>query len=167
MRRIKPYKSRRDTLLDNKRMLDFMALGSDKPPQEFATRIPPPPTPRKPREASESESNVNQDIRDWTRTQPNVVLYRNSRGSVQLPNGGYLTYGVGPNGASDWIGYQTVIVTEDMVGRSIACFIAIEAKRFGKSPTPAQQDFIAEVRDAGGKAGVVHSAEELARILGE
>ena len=51
-------------------------------------------------------------------------MYRNSRGAVKLPNGGMLTYGVGPNGGSDWLGYQSVLVTEDMVGRTIAVFVA-------------------------------------------
>lgn len=165
MSRIKPYKSRRDTLLDNKRMLDFMALASDKPKQEFLTRIPPLPKPRVKSDAI-SEADVNTDIREWAKSQPLVVLYRNSRGSVQLENGGVIRYGVGPNGGSDWLGYQSVIVTEDMVGRTIAVFIAIEAKRPGKYGTTTQDEFCAEVREAGGKAGVVHSVEELARILG-
>ena len=166
MSRIKPYKSRRETLLDNKRMLDFMALGSDKPPQEFLTRIPPPPKPRAKSDAI-SEADVNADIREWAKSQPRVVLYRNSRGSVQLENGGVIRYGVGPNGGSDWLGYQSVLVTEDMVGRTIAVFIAIEAKRPGKYGTTPQDEFCAEVREAGGRAGVVHSTEELARVLGE
>ncbi len=166
MSRVKAYKTRRETLLDNKRMLDFMALASDKPPEEFHTRIPDPPKPRVKSDAI-SESNVNDDIRAWTKTQPLVVLYRNSRGAVKLPNGGMLTYGVGPNGGSDWLGYQSVLVTEDMVGRTIAVFVAIEAKRPGKYGTDAQDEFCEEVRQAGGKAGVVHSVEELARILGD
>ena len=33
MSRVKAYKTRRETLLDNKRMLDFMALATDKPPE--------------------------------------------------------------------------------------------------------------------------------------
>lgn len=147
-------------------MLDFMALASDKPPHDFHTRIPDPPKPRVKSDAI-SESNVNDDIRAWSKSQPLVVLYRNNRGSVQLPHGGMLTYGVGPNGASDWIGYQSVLVTEDMLGQTIAVFVAIEAKRPGKSGTDAQDAFCEEVRAAGGKAGVVHSVEELARILGD
>ncbi len=166
MSRVKAYKNRRDTLLDNKRMLDFMALSTDKPPQDFHTRIPDPPKPRV-KSGAISEADVNADIREWSKSQPLVVLYRNNRGSVQLPNGGMLTYGVGPNGASDWIGYQSVLVTEDMLGQTIAVFVAIEAKRPGKYGTDAQDEFCEEVRQAGGKAGVVHSVEELARILGE
>lgn len=166
MSRIKAYKTRRETLLDNKRMLDFMALATDKPATEFHTRIPDPPKPRVKTDAI-SESDVNNDIRAWTKQQPLVVLYRNSRGSVQLENGGRLTYGVGPNGGSDWLGYQSVLVTEDMVGRTIAVFVAIEAKRPGKYGTDAQDRFCEEVRQAGGKVGVVHSVEELARVLGE
>ena len=147
-------------------MLDFMALATDKPPEEFHTHIPAPPKPRVKSDAV-SEANVNDDIRKWAKSQPAVVLYRNSRGSVQLENGGVIRYGVGPNGGSDWLGYQTVTITEDMVGRTIAVFVAIEAKRPGKYGTTAQDEFCAEVREAGGKAGVVHSVEELARILGD
>ena len=147
-------------------MLDFMALASDKPATEFHTRIPDAPKPRVKSDAI-SESDVNNDIRAWTKQQPLVVLYRNSRGSVQLENGGRLTYGVGPNGGSDWLGYQSVLVTEDMLGQTIAVFVAIEAKRPGKYGTDAQDKFCEEVREAGGKANVVHSVEELAAVLGE
>ena len=115
MSRIKAYKTRRQTLLDNKAMLDFMALSTDKPAEEFHTRIPDPPKPRVKSDAI-SEADVNADIREWKKKHHNVQLFRNNVGVVQLENGGMIRYGVGGPGGSDFIGYKTLIITPSMVG---------------------------------------------------
>ena len=48
----------------------------------------------------------------------------------------------------------------------MAVFVAIESKRPGGRVTEAQEEFLRDVTYDGGKAGVVHSVEELARVLG-
>ena len=45
-------------------------------------------------------------------------------------------------------------------------FLAIEVKKPGKKPTTEQLNFIEAIRRHGGIAGVVHSPEELAGLLG-
>ena len=125
---------------------------------------------RKPRAPSQPsllpmERDVNKEIEREARRFDNVKLWRNNRGQVMLPNGGRLTYGVGPNGASDFIGYRRVTITQDMVGRYIAQFLCVESKRPTKRGTDDQLEFIARVENDGGVGGVAHSGEEALRIF--
>lgn len=92
-------------------------------------------------------------------------LYRNNRGAVSLGNGNFMRYGVGPNGAGDWIGWRSVTITPAMVGRRVALFANIEAKSPGRNADPDQSAFIDYVLAAGGIAGVAHSATEALAII--
>ena len=163
MSRLKPFKSKRQTLMDNRAQINFYASAADKTP-DFAIPLPAERKPRAPSDAI-SEADVMHACRRWLEKQPMIELYRNSRGSVILDNGGRLTYGLGPNGASDLIGYRTLTITPDMVGRTIAQFVAIEAKRPGAEARDDQAEFLARIDKAGGVAGVAHSAEELQAII--
>ena len=116
------------------------------------------------REGTQRESVVLDSVRQSVKRMPNVTLYRNSQGAVQLPQG-MLRYGVGPNGASDLIGYVTLTVTPAMVGREVAVFAALEVKAPGKNATPEQAAFIDRIIEAGGVAGVATNANEARRIL--
>lgn len=111
-----------------------------------------------------SEADVNLDIRHAKI--PGLTLYRNNRGQVILPSGGRLTYGVGPNGGSDWIGRYTVRITQEMVGQRFARFVAIEAKApdAGK-PRDDQVAFIDDTIAAGGIAGFVRTLDDLLLIV--
>ena len=159
-------KSRRETLLANKAHLEGLAALTGKPTPKWVTRIPGVRGPRKP-SGSLLERDVAADVRDAVADMPDVTLWRNNRGQVLLPNGGRITYGVGPAGASDFIGYRSLVVTPDMVGQRLAVFCAVETKAPGKALTPAQEQFIERVRAAGGRAGVAHSADDAARVLSD
>ena len=117
------------------------------------------------REGQTPESKVLDQIRDAVRGLDRVKLYRNSRGTVQLPAGGMLRYGVGPNGASDFLGWVSVRVTPEMVGTDVAVFCAIEAKAPKENATPEQSDFLDTVLAAGGIAGVAHCGADAEAIL--
>ncbi len=82
-------------------------------------------------------------------------VFRNQTGKYKLEDGRWLASGL-CDGASDLIGWNTVIVTPDMVGKPVAIFTAVEVKTPG-AKTPAkrleqQQNFITAVRGAGGIA---------------
>jgi hypothetical protein len=91
-------------------------------------------------------------------------LFRNNTGALKDPNGRLVRYGL-CKGSSDLIGYRTVTITPDMVGQQLAVFAAIEVKDRG-APTPEQLHFIAQVKAAGGLAGVARSVADAQAILG-
>jgi hypothetical protein len=91
-------------------------------------------------------------------------LFRNNTGALKDPNGRLVRYGL-CKGSSDLIGYRTVTITPDMVGQQLAVFTAIEVKDRG-APTPEQLHFIAQVKAAGGLAGVARSVADAQAILG-
>lgn len=69
-------------------------------------------------------------------------------------------------GSSDLIGWTTVEITPDMIGKRFAIFTAIEVKvPGGKGPTPQQTNFIEQVRQAGGIAGVARSDSDAIALL--
>ncbi len=81
------------------------------------------------------------------------IVWRNNVGALKDATGRLIRYGL-CEGSSDLIG-----IAPD--GR----MIAMEVKRPGKKPTPAQCMFIDAVRRKGGIAGVATSAAEALHIL--
>lgn len=119
---------------------------------------------------SSREDRVSAEI-DLAHSHGEVRLFRNNVGVlVDRATGRPVAFGLGSKGArplrgtSDKIGYRSVVVSPEMVGRRVAVFIAIEEKDLGR-PTPDQLQFIANVQAAGGIAGVAHSAAEAEAIL--
>lgn len=69
-------------------------------------------------------------------------------------------------GSSDLVGWATVTVTPEMIGKTIAVFTAVETKsKYGK-PSAEQVDFIDQVNKCGGYAGVAKLPESIISILG-
>lgn len=97
--------------------------------------------------ATESESELVQRVR-LAVSQLGVRIFRNNVGTLQDKNGKYVRYGLCV-GSSDLIGFS-----KD--GR----FVAIECKTPTGRVKPEQQNFIDQVRKAGGIAGIVRSEEE-------
>lgn len=95
----------------------------------------------------------------------NSRLFRNQVGMYELADGRWLASGIGDKGGSDLIGWTKTVITPDMVGQSVAVFTALEIKQPGKKPKPEQVNFIAQVKLAGGIAGVATSTEEAKQLL--
>lgn len=91
-------------------------------------------------------------------------LLRNNVGTLQDARGNYVKYGLAV-GSSDLIGWTETLITQDMVGRTVAVFTAVEAKLPGKRPTQQQQQFIAAVLKAGGIATVAYSIEDVKHAI--
>lgn len=68
-------------------------------------------------------------------------------------------------GGSDLIGWRTVTIAHGHVGRQVAIFTAIEVKQSGGRVTPEQQNFIDQVRLAGGLSGVAYTPEGAKEII--
>lgn len=86
---------------------------------------------------------------------PGLRLSRNHSGMTRS----FKRYGCFSPGGSDLIGWMRE-------HHGIAQFVAIEVKAPGEKATPEQERFLDDVRRAGGIAGVVHSVEEAAALLG-
>lgn len=111
-----------------------------------------------------TESEIVQKVRAEL-SNGDVRLWRNNVGTLQNEHGHYVTYGLCV-GSSDLIGYQSVIVTPDMVGKRVAIFCALEGKGAkGSRVTDAQKRYLALVRAAGGIAGIFRGVIEARHIL--
>jgi hypothetical protein len=95
-----------------------------------------------------------------------TVLLRNNIGAYRDQRGQFVQYGVGGKGAGDFLGWKTVVITPDMVGKTIAQFVSVEFKRSkGGRVTEKQEAWVGAVNNAGGRAGIVASEDEIAALL--
>ncbi len=62
-------------------------------------------------------------------------------------------------GWPDLVGWESIVITPEMVGKKVALFVAVEAKTKGVRVTDAQQNFINQINAAGGVAEVVCELE--------
>lgn len=102
------------------------------------------------------------------------VLFRNNVGAFKDKAGQWVRYGIANESAamnnhtksSDRVGWTPVTITENMVGKTVAVFTAIEMKKENYKPSgkaqnehfEAQQRFCNTVTRAGGIGGIVRSA---------
>lgn len=96
-------------------------------------------------------------------------IHKNENGAhyVILRNPRFVEYGLHP-GSSDYIGWREVVITPDMVGQTVAIFVAIEAKEEIKGVASKDQlNFLTVIRKAGGIAGLARTPDELHRICGD
>jgi len=92
-----------------------------------------------------------------------LQLFRNNVGSLEDKRGRWVQYGLA-KGSGDLIGYKSVTVTPEMVGKKIAIFVSAEVKRPDKKLTPAQENWMREIRRAGGLADIVYSPDDLSKL---
>lgn len=87
-------------------------------------------------------------------------LWRAGAGDVLIKDAYPIRMGL-ITGGSDLIGWHPMVITQAMVGRRVAVFAAPEVKTdVGGHGSPEQRNFIKVVKEAGGIAGIVRSAEE-------
>lgn len=126
-----------------------------------------------------NETNITRSIQLAVSKLRNVRLFRNNVGmgwagqSNRLPSGEVIIKNPRPlhaglcEGSSDLIGWKTITITPDMVGKEVAVFVAVEVKTEKGRPTDGQLNFIAEVNRSGGVGFVARGADESVRILKE
>lgn len=70
-------------------------------------------------------------------------------------------------GSSDLIGWTTVKITEEMVGREVAVFTAFELKT-GRTRTSTEQlNFVDQIRQKGGISGIIKELSEAKQKISE
>lgn len=126
-----------------------------------------------------SEAGVQTQVR-LTMARLGALLYRNNSGAFVDERGRQVRFGLGNDSAqlnkqiksSDLIGVTPVVITPEMVGRTVGVFTALEVKEPGWHLTPgdqrgqAQLRFINLIRSVGGFAGFVTDPAEVAGIIG-
>lgn len=71
-------------------------------------------------------------------------------------------------GQGDLIGWRSIEITPDMIGQRVAVFLSVECKKESGGRTSVEQKhWIAQVRAAGGIAGVANSPDEATRIVAD
>ena len=99
---------------------------------------------------------------------PTTVLFRNNQGVAKhVAKDGkiyFVKYGVAPGGA-DYLGWSKVVITPEMVGKTVAIFTAIETKQDGKKGIKEQIDFINAVLENGGYAGIATDIQSARKIV--
>jgi hypothetical protein len=95
--------------------------------------------------------------RQWFLVEPGDVVIKNAR-----PIHAGLC-----DGASDLIGWRSVKITEEMVGRSVAIFASIEVKTSTGRLLKSQRAFLEAVERSGGVAIVARSVEDALRGIDE
>lgn len=111
-----------------------------------------------------TEKEIQYEIRKVISQYPNIRLWRNNVGSMTDKNGQMVTFGLCP-GSSDLIGLESVIVTPDMVGKTIARFLAIEVKSEKGKASESQSKFLEMVQSLGGVGILARSSEEVEKNL--
>jgi hypothetical protein len=94
-----------------------------------------------------------------------VKLWRNNCGQMQAKNGQWVRYGIANPGGSDLIGYLPVIITAEHVGRTLAVFVAIEAKSSDGRLRPEQQQFLKVASELGAIVCVAKSEADAEMAL--
>ena len=111
------------------------------------------------------ETNIQQRIRLALGTRDDVRLFRNQVGQLPDPRTGRpVQFGLA-KGSADLVGWKTVTITPDMVGRDVAVFTSLEIKTPKGRATENQQAWMNCVERAGGIAGIARSVEDAAQIL--
>jgi hypothetical protein len=99
------------------------------------------------------------------RLQDGSVLIRSARTvslGIALPSGDPV------NGQSDLAGWTSVVITPEMVGKRVAVFTAIETKRSkGGKISSDQVNFVTQVAEQGGIAGIANSLDAARKIFDE
>jgi hypothetical protein len=85
-------------------------------------------------------------------------------GDVIVRNARPLHAGLGV-GSSDLIGWHSIVIGPEHIGRRLAVFTALEVKAPKGRATEEQEAFVATVERMGGIAGIVRSEEQVRGLL--
>lgn len=112
-----------------------------------------------------AETDLQQRIRLALGTRSDLRLFRNQVGQLPDPRTGRpVQFGLA-RGSADLIGWRTITITPDMVGRQVAVFTSIEVKTERGRVRPEQQAWLGCVQGAGGIAGIARSIQDANDLL--
>jgi hypothetical protein len=80
-------------------------------------------------------------------------------GKVMITNARRVKFGL-VDGSSDLIGWVPITIRQDMLGKQIAAFVAVETKSARGRVQASQQNFVDRVAEAGGVSFIARSTDE-------
>lgn len=129
--------------------------------------------------AAISEHATQAHIRNALASETDALIFRANVGRAwasndarKLPDGSLLLrnprpFSTGlPAGFADLFGFVPVTITADMVGHTLAVFVAVECKSSTGKPRANQTRFVDAVSAAGGRAGFAHTPADALAIVG-
>jgi hypothetical protein len=111
-----------------------------------------------------NETTILQRIRLAVSKVPGVKLFRNNVGGLKDERGRFVTFGLHP-GSADLIGWKSIIITPEMVGRKVAVFVSIECKTESGKVRPDQEQWQLVIQEAGGIACIARGEETALQCL--
>jgi hypothetical protein len=111
-----------------------------------------------------SEAAIQQDIRLALGQCPGIRTFRNNVGAIKDRNNRLVRYGL-VTGSGDLIGWQSVVITEAMVGQRFARFLSVEVKTPTGRLSPEQETWRQAVLKAGGIAVVARSVDDIKFLI--
>ena len=93
-----------------------------------------------------------------------IRVFRNNVGVARFPNWSVVKYGLA-TGSADLIGWRTVTITPDMVGKTVAVFLSVECKAPKGRLTDRQTAWMEAVNRAGGIGIVARSVQDISHLL--
>lgn len=93
-----------------------------------------------------------------------VTLFRNNTGRLPDATGRWVQYGLAV-GSPDLVGWQSVTIGPEHLGRTLAVFVGVEVKQPNGQPSPAQRAFLAALQRAGARCGIARSLDDLSTIV--
>lgn len=112
-----------------------------------------------------AETDLQQRIRLALGTHSELRLFRNQVGQLPDPRTGRMVQFGLARGSADLIGWRTITITPDMVGRQLAVFTSIEVKTERGRVRPEQHAWLNTVQGAGGIAGIARSIADATQII--
>ena len=114
---------------------------------------------------SNSETRIQQEIRLALGQRSALRLFRNETGKLPDPRTGrWVQFGLA-KGSSDLIGFKTIKVTPEMVGKDLAVFCSVEVKTNTGQLSKYQHNWLQVVKNAGGIVGVARNVRDAFEIL--
>ena len=92
--------------------------------------------------------------------------YKTTKGHLVIENPQRVKYGL-KKGSSDVIGIMPVVITPEMVGKTIGVFMALEVKTKNGKLSTEQQDFLENIAKLGGISGEVRSVEDAIKLISD
>lgn len=126
-----------------------------------------------------SEKSIQSEIHAKLASRPDIRLFRNNIGMayqgrvvsksenvIVIEQYRHIKYGLQNPGGHDLIGWKSITITPEMVGKKIAVFASVECKN-GKSgkPSDEQTAFQNAVIHFGGISGLARSLQDAEKIF--